>query len=212
MGITHAAYLGGLCDMTGELVRLARSRPERAEAIARDVADLYGRAVGMVVMRNSKVRAKLQDLERNLVRLEEIVYASGRRPGPRTAESARGLPAGTREGEKLEEHRPWGFFTILSDAKDCKVKRITVFPGQRLSLQRHRRRGEHWHVFRGRGVVTLDDREIGVEPGRSVDIPRGSFHRIRNAGDGNLVLIEVQTGDYFGEDDIERVEDDYGRA
>lgn len=79
LGINHEAYIGGLCDMTGELVRLARNTPEKAEAISRDVACLYGRAVGMYVKRNSKIRSKLQDLERNVARLEEIVYDGKRR-------------------------------------------------------------------------------------------------------------------------------------
>jgi len=116
------------------------------------------------------------------------------------------------EKEKREDHRPWGFYRILSDADDCKVKRITVYPGRRLSLQKHRRRAEHWYVFHGTGIVTLDDKDIEVGEGRAIDIPRGSFHRIKNPGEENLVFIEVQTGDYFGEDDIERIEDDYGRA
>ena len=107
--------------------------------------------------------------------------------------------------------RPWGQYFVLSDEPDHKVKRIVVNPGQRLSLQRHRRRAEHWYVIRGRAVVTLDDREIKCAAGEAVDIPRGAKHRILNPGDEPLAFIEVQTGDYFGEDDIERFEDDYGR-
>ncbi|RLA83309.1 MAG: mannose-6-phosphate isomerase [Deltaproteobacteria bacterium] len=110
------------------------------------------------------------------------------------------------------DRRPWGYYEVLSDAPDHKVKRIVVKPGARLSLQRHRRRSEHWYIVRGRGIVTLDGREIPVEAGSSVDIPRGSAHRIANTGGEDLVFIEVQRGDYFGEDDIERLEDDYGRV
>lgn len=110
------------------------------------------------------------------------------------------------------DERPWGYYEVLSDAPDHKVKRIVVKPGQRLSLQRHRRRSEHWYVVKGKGVVTLDGEEIPVEGGSSVDIPQGAAHRIGNTGDEPLVFIEVQRGDYFGEDDIERLEDDYGRA
>jgi mannose-6-phosphate isomerase-like protein (cupin superfamily) len=116
------------------------------------------------------------------------------------------------EREKREDHRPWGFYRILSDDEDCKVKRITVYPGQRLSYQRHQKRAEHWYIFHGKSVVTLDGKDIEVGEGEAIDIPRGSFHRIRNPGPDDVVFIEVQTGDYFGEDDIERVEDDYGRA
>ena len=108
--------------------------------------------------------------------------------------------------------RPWGYYENQSDTATHKVKRILVYPGKRLSLQSHGRRAEHWYVVQGRGVVTLDDRAVEVESGKSVDIIVGQKHRIANTGDRDLVFIEVQTGDYFGEDDIERVEDDYGRA
>ena len=110
------------------------------------------------------------------------------------------------------DHRPWGFYEILSDASDCKVKRITVYPDQRLSLQRHFRRSEHWYVISGEAVVTKNDEEIRLNAGQSVDLPTLAWHRIRNIGKENVVFIEVQTGDYFGEEDIERSEDDYGRV
>jgi mannose-6-phosphate isomerase-like protein (cupin superfamily) len=92
------------------------------------------------------------------------------------------------------------------------VKRIVVNPGKRLSLQRHRRRSEHWHFIRGEGVVIRDRERIPVAGGASLDIPQGSPHRVQNLGEAPLVFIEVQRGDYFGEDDIERIEDDFGRA
>ncbi len=110
------------------------------------------------------------------------------------------------------DHRPWGFYEVLSDEADHKVKRITVRPGKRLSLQRHRRRSEHWFIVRGEALVTLDEREVPLGEGGSIDIPRGAAHRIANVGEEDLVFIEVQRGDYFGEDDIERLEDDFGRV
>ncbi len=110
------------------------------------------------------------------------------------------------------DHRPWGCYEVLADAPDHKVKRITVYPGQRLSLQRHRRRSEHWYLLRGQTVTTVDGQEIPLSPGRAVDIPAGTSHRLANVGTENVVFIEVQTGDYFGEDDIERIADDFGRA
>ncbi|MDY6934373.1 MAG: phosphomannose isomerase type II C-terminal cupin domain [Spirochaetota bacterium] len=113
---------------------------------------------------------------------------------------------------KREGHRPWGFYEVLSDKEDHKVKRITVYPGKRLSLQRHKHRSEHWHVVDGAGLVTLNDRDVDISGGESVDIGKETLHRIKNIGDSNLVFIEVQRGDYFGEDDIERFEDDFGRA
>jgi mannose-6-phosphate isomerase len=110
------------------------------------------------------------------------------------------------------ECRPWGFYEVLSDEGDHKVKRITVEPGKRLSLQRHRQRKEHWFIVRGESLVTVDSKETKAVSGQAVDIPQGSLHRIANKGKERLVYIEVQLGSYFGEDDIERVEDDYGRV
>ncbi|MBN2373584.1 glycosyltransferase [bacterium] len=113
---------------------------------------------------------------------------------------------------RREDHRPWGFYEILSDAQDHKVKRITVYPGQRLSYQHHFRRSEHWYVISGKAVATKNGKNIEMTSGQALDVPVGTWHRISNAGQENMVFIEVQTGDYFGEDDIERLEDDYGRA
>lgn len=110
-----------------------------------------------------------------------------------------------------EDHRPWGYYKVLADESDHKVKMIVVHPGQRLSLQRHRRRSEHWYIVQGNAIVRKDENDIPVKVGSSVDIPVGSWHRISNPDADNTVFIEVQTGDYFGEDDIERSEDDYGR-
>ncbi len=92
------------------------------------------------------------------------------------------------------------------------MKRIVVDRGKRLSLQRHRRRSEHWHVVGGEGLVTRDGERIQVRGGDSLDIPLGALHRVQNTGEVPLVIIEVQRGEYFGEDDIERIEDDFGRA
>ncbi len=111
-----------------------------------------------------------------------------------------------------EARRPWGHYVVLEDLPDHKTKRIVVLAGQRLSLQRHRRRDEHWFVLRGQALVTRDDEELLLGPGEAVDIPRGAVHRVRNPGDEPMEFIEVQTGDYFGEDDIIRLEDDYGRG
>lgn len=113
--------------------------------------------------------------------------------------------------EQLTEYRPWGSFTILADEDDHKVKRIEVNPGQRLSLQRHKYRQEHWIIISGEALVTLDNQKITLKKGESVDIARGQVHRVENKGKKPVVFIEVQLGDYFGEDDIERLEDDYGR-
>ena len=110
------------------------------------------------------------------------------------------------------DHRPWGYYTVLADEPDHKVKRIVVYPGKRLSLQKHQKRSEHWFVLSGQGIVTLDGERLNKKGGESVNIPCGSLHRIENNGTVDLKFIEVQTGEYFGEDDIERLEDDYGRT
>jgi mannose-6-phosphate isomerase len=109
------------------------------------------------------------------------------------------------------DRRPWGTFTVLDEGPTYKVKRIEVLPGNRLSYQRHSRRSEHWMAVAGRARVTLDGREIFLSAGQTVDIPIVAAHRIENVGDSLLVFIEIQQGSYFGEDDIERLQDDYGR-
>jgi mannose-6-phosphate isomerase-like protein (cupin superfamily) len=119
----------------------------------------------------------------------------------------------TADSSSLFEERPWGSFTILDDGENYKVKRLEVLPGKRLSYQRHSQRAEHWLVVRGTAKVTLNDTEILVHTGEALDIPLGAAHRIENSpGQEKLVIIETQTGDYFGEDDIERLEDDFGRS
>lgn len=110
------------------------------------------------------------------------------------------------------DERPWGNYTVLSDEDDHKVKRIVVRPGKRLSYQTHARRAEHWFVVSGTATVTLDGTDVEVEPGQAVDIGLGTAHRVANQADDDLVFIEVQVGDYFGEDDIVRLEDDFGRS
>ena len=112
----------------------------------------------------------------------------------------------------LTDQRPWGHYTVLADEKDHKVKRIVVQPGKRLSLQRHQQRAEHWYVVKGEARVTLDESENLLSTGNAVDIPIRTKHRIENTGSEELVFIEVQTGSYFGEDDIERFDDDFGRT
>ncbi len=114
--------------------------------------------------------------------------------------------------EHRTAYRPWGSYTSLELAETYQVKRINVSPGSRLSLQSHRRRSENWIVVTGEALVTVDDDQFTVKRGERAYIPAGARHRMENRGPEPLVLIEVQTGDYLGEDDIERYEDDYGRA
>ena len=112
----------------------------------------------------------------------------------------------------LVVHRPWGSYQGLHAGDRFQVKRLTVTPGSRLSLQRHHHRAEHWVVVQGTALVTRGDEQLLVYENQSVYIPMGTVHRLENPGKVPLKLIEVQSGSYFGEDDIVRLEDSYGRS
>ncbi|MDQ1523189.1 MAG: mannose-6-phosphate isomerase [Pyrinomonadaceae bacterium] len=120
--------------------------------------------------------------------------------------------SGTANASPLYDERPWGSFTVLDEGEDFKVKRIEVLPGKRLSYQKHAQRAEHWMVVAGAGLVTLDDEEITLRTGDSIDIPIEAKHRIENPGSEKLIFIEIQRGSYLGEDDIVRFSDDFGRT
>lgn len=110
------------------------------------------------------------------------------------------------------DRRPWGSYEVLEEAPTFKVKRIEVLPGKRLSYQKHAQRAEHWFVVAGTAKVTLDGSELTVRTGEAIDISIGTAHRVENPGEENLIFIEVQRGNYLGEDDIVRLEDDFGRT
>lgn len=110
------------------------------------------------------------------------------------------------------DHRPWGSFYVLDEGEGYKVKRIEVLPGKRLSYQKHAHRAEHWFVVAGSARVTLNDEIYTVETDQAIDIKIGDAHRVENPAENEtLIFIEVQRGDYLGEDDIVRLEDDFGR-
>lgn len=109
-------------------------------------------------------------------------------------------------------HRPWGNYESLDQGERYQVKRLTLQPGKQLSLQRHRHRAEHWVIVRGTATVTRGDERLTLKANESVYIPQGTVHRLANTGADMLEVIEVQTGAYLGEDDIERLDDDFGRA
>lgn len=110
-----------------------------------------------------------------------------------------------------KEERPWGNFEILLDGKACKVKKITVNPGERISLQSHSKRNEHWTVTEGVMRITVDDKVADYTVDDHIYIPKNCKHRIENTTKEPVALIEIQTGEYFGEDDIIRYADDYNR-
>ena len=111
-----------------------------------------------------------------------------------------------------KEERPWGRFFVIHDEKKYKLKRIEVDPGGRLSYQFHKKRSEVWTIVDGEAVVTLDGKISNHKPGETILIEKGIKHRVENKGNEKLIFIEVQTGTYFGEDDIVRLEDDYNRS
>jgi mannose-6-phosphate isomerase len=111
----------------------------------------------------------------------------------------------------IDSERPWGRYEVLSTSDVHQVKNIYVLPGKRLSYQRHQKRAEHWLIIAGSARVTLDGRTLEISAGDSVDIGIGVAHRIENVGANELIFTEIQTGTYFGEEDIERIEDDFGR-
>ena len=109
------------------------------------------------------------------------------------------------------DERPWGTYEVLEERPGFKVKVLEVKPGARLSLQRHARRGEHWVVVEGVADVVCGDRELQLQKGEHIHIPPETNHRLGNSGAVRLAIIEVQLGDYLGEDDIVRIADDYQR-
>ena len=110
------------------------------------------------------------------------------------------------------EERPWGRFFVIHDEPNYKLKRIEVDPGKRLSYQYHLKRSETWVIVEGTGIITLNYESKKYRTGNTIIIPQGIKHRVENKTNKKLVIIEVQTGSYFGEDDIVRIEDDFNRV
>lgn len=120
---------------------------------------------------------------------------------------------GRREAdEHITTYRPWGNYTVLEESERYKIKKIVVNPGASLSLQRHVHRSEHWIVVKGTAKVRLEEKEFIIHENESAFVPKSTLHRLSNPGKISLEIIEVQNGEYVGEDDIERVEDHYGRV
>lgn len=124
----------------------------------------------------------------------------------------------TDNGEMLEENmdplredRPWGYYRVLDEGENYKVKQIVVYPKKRLSLQLHHKRAERWVIVKGVAKITLGEDTLEKHENENLFIPKLTKHRVENTGIHNLEFIEVQTGEYLGEDDIVRFEDDYGR-
>ena len=111
--------------------------------------------------------------------------------------------------ERVE--RPWGFYQVIAEGETFKTKLLGVYPHSRLSKQYHERRSETWMIVEGRAMITIDEKQLIHGPSDFVRIPQGAVHRVENIGEDLLLILELQRGTYFGEDDIVRLEDDWGR-
>ena len=151
-----------------------------------------------------------------VVASEDAVYVGRLEDSQNVGSLVRHLAALPKTAKLTQTHptayRPWGGYTSVLNGERFQVKRLFVTPGKRLSLQKHHHRSEHWIVVRGTAEVTIGDRTIPLRENESVYIPQGELHRLANPGKILLELIEVQTGSYLGEDDIIRVEDEFGRG
>jgi len=154
---------------------------------------------------------------RDLVVVEtaDAVLVARRDASQEVKKVVQSLESQTMRGEHLlhrKVQRPWGWYDSLEEADNFKVKRILVNPGASLSLQKHAQRAEHWIVVRGTAEVTCADKKFTLNQNESTYIPVGAVHRLTNIGGVDLEMIEVQSGSYLGEDDIVRLEDNYGRV
>jgi len=209
--VVPAAYgwsdLGGWHAVWTESPRDAAGNAVRGEVVLIDSRDSY-------VASDGKLAALLGVRDLVVVVEHDAVLIADRG----RAEDLRRLVEELRKQERPEAslharvHRPWGNYQSLDQGERFQVKRIVVKPGGRLSLQKHRRRAEHWVVVRGTARVTIGRKVSTLKENQSIYVPLGSKHRLENRGKIPLELIEVQTGSYFGEDDIERFDDDYGRG
>jgi len=149
-----------------------------------------------------------------VIETADAVLVGRREQAQRVKEIVQTLSTDSRSEPEIHRkvHRPWGWYDSIDEGDNFKVKRIMVKPGASISLQKHHHRAEHWIVVRGRGRITCDDQVLDLGPNQSTYIPLGSVHRLANPGQEPLEIIEVQSGNYLGEDDIVRFEDNYGRA
>jgi mannose-1-phosphate guanylyltransferase/mannose-6-phosphate isomerase len=188
------------------------ARDEAGNAASGDVV-LIG-STGSLVRSEHRLVVGLDLADVVVVETADAVLVAPRASAQRVKEAARVLKDAGRA--EVSHHRrvarPWGVFERVAAGPQFQVKTLRVDPGQALSLQRHNRRAEHWIVVRGIGRVTIDGREVSLAASESAYIPVGAVHRLENPGTEPLVVVEVQTGDYLGEDDVERLSDRYGRV
>lgn len=166
-----------------------------------------------LIQSNKRLVAAIGVEDLNIIETPDAVLITKRGESQRVREVVDTLKRNNAQEHiaHLTVQRPWGSYTVLESANDFKMKRITVKPGQSLSMQRHMHRSEHWIVVAGTATVTRDDEVIAVAKNQSTYIPIGAKHRLENRGKIPLQIIEVQVGEYLEEDDIERFDDIYGR-
>jgi mannose-1-phosphate guanylyltransferase / mannose-6-phosphate isomerase len=208
--VVPAAYgwsdLGGWHAVWAEGPRDAAGNALRGEVVVLETRDSY-------VASDGKLAALIGVKDLVVVVESDAVLIADRGRAEDLRKLVQELQRKGRPEAKLHArvHRPWGNYQSLDQGERFQVKRIVVKPGGRLSLQKHRRRAEHWVVVRGTARVTVGNKVKTLKENQSIYVPLGSKHRLENRGKIPLELIEVQTGSYFGEDDIERFEDDYRR-
>ncbi len=193
-----------LLDLAG---RDESGNASRGDVVLEGTRDTYVRGGNRLV-----AVAGVEDLV--VVDTDDAVLVAHRNAVRDVARIVERLKRGGRDEHRIHRKvcRPWGFYDTVHDGDGFRVKHVTVDPGQRQSLQMHRRRAEHWTVVRGTARVTRGDEVFLLSENQSAYIPRGARHRLENPGASVLEIVEVQTGDYIGEDDIVRFADAYGRT
>jgi mannose-1-phosphate guanylyltransferase/mannose-6-phosphate isomerase len=148
-----------------------------------------------------------------IVETDDAVLVAKKGETAKVREIVNRLKEGRRKeaSEHVTSYRPWGSYTILEQGSRYKIKRVVVNPGQKLSLQKHAHRSEHWVVVKGTAKVSIGDKETLIHENESAYVPKSTLHRLENEGKVPVEIIEVQNGEYLEEDDIERFDDDYGR-
>jgi mannose-1-phosphate guanylyltransferase/mannose-6-phosphate isomerase len=209
---TVIPYRGGWSDVgSWHAVWEQGSRDANGNVLSGDVVAEGTR--GSLLLSEGRLVAALGCTDLVVAETADAVLVADLRASQGLSAFVRHIKQGGREEAVIHRrvHRPWGSYESLARGGQYQVKRLTVKPGKQLSLQLHRRRAEHWIVVSGTAAVVRGDEAFTLEANESVFIPRGTRHRLGNPRDVPLEVIEVQTGDYFGEDDIERFADDFGR-
>jgi mannose-1-phosphate guanylyltransferase/mannose-6-phosphate isomerase len=167
-----------------------------------------------LIISNEKLTALIGLSDIAVIETEDAILISDRKKAQDVKEIVTVLKNKNRKevNEHTTTYRPWGHYTVLEESDRYKIKKIVVNQGAKLSLQRHAHRSEHWVVVKGTALVRLEDKEFPIHENESAYIPKSAVHRLSNPGRMPLEIIEVQNGEYVGEDDIERLEDNYGRA